>query len=240
MRILTFCLILVQVFLISCQGNNSTTKYSLKDSILKEHLFALDSLPYYDTTDINYKVLKAYQNNDTTFLKKLHSDIERGRGFAQQWRSMDSCVQQTKLESLNCDEAYRFIYSGPFCPMKQITTISKSGDSINLNFELYQLKWDAMECKKIDAFNKKITTKNWEEITRLMDRDDFLGLKRENNIHGLDGSTLIVIGYAKEGFNHIKAMKYNYVSRWSSSILRDAFELVTKLSANKQGCLTIK
>jgi len=240
MRTAIFSFILAQIFLISCNGTNTSAEYSIKDSVLKEHLSTLDSLPYYDTTDINYKVLKAYQNNDTIFFNALHSSIERDRDLKRYWKEIESCIQQPKLEDLNCDESYRFIYSGPFCSLKQITTITKTADTINLNFELYQLKWNSLSCKKIDSSDKKITTRDWEEITRLLDRDDFWGLKRDNNIHGVDGSTLIVIGYVKGGVRHIKGMKYQYVYRWSSSVLKDAFELVTKLSSNTQGCLQIR
>src|SRR5688572_15854378 len=128
--------------LISCNIKNENSKmYSLKDTVTREYLEIIDSTDYSDTTDINYKILKAYLKNDTFFFKKLHSDIEKERRYKEQWENNDTCIHQPSLQDLDADEAYRFVYTAAFCEYKLNVTISKRGDSANIHFIILQDVW---------------------------------------------------------------------------------------------------
>ncbi len=229
------------IFFTSCKNSgNKNLSYSIRDSVLQEHLAALDSLPYFDTTDINYKILKAYKSNDTFFFKNLHIDIEREKKFRHQWDLIDSCAKEQKLSDLNVDEAYRFIYQAAFCPYKVNVTITKKTDSASLHFLIYQYQWDTAKCRIINEFDKKLPIKNWTEITESLDKYDFWGLKRENGVHGLDGSSLTVIGYKKRDTLYRRETKTNFIYRWGGTTLGEPFHLVLKISGNKQGCFWIE
>ncbi|OQP50881.1 hypothetical protein A4H97_03385 [Niastella yeongjuensis] len=233
--------ILLIVLAFSCNTKpNITDNYSLKDTILEKHFKAIESSDDFDSTDLNYKVLKAYVNNDTLFFKNLESDIVDNERYNKQWQSMDSCIHQSKIQSMDVDEAYRFIYSAAFCPYKINVTVSKKADSSNLHFILYQYKWDTADCNIISEYDKKLTTKNWEDITESLSTSDFWGLKKDNGVHGVDGSSLTVTGYKNRDSVYNRPAKFHYVYRWSQNVLRDPFHLILKLSGNQKGCLWVK
>jgi hypothetical protein len=225
----------------SCKNTSTQAlPYSIKDTVLNEHLLALDSALYFDTTEINYKVLKAYQKNDTAFFKKLRLDIIKEKQFATERQLMDSCIHLQKLQDLKVDEAYRFIFTAAFCPYKLNVTVSKKADTANIHFIVYQYKWDTAVCRIISEYDKKLNSKDWETFSEAIDKSDFWGLKQQNGIHGLDGSTLITMGFIKAKNTFDTRPQYNYVYRWENTTLRDPFNLILKLSGNKQGCFWIE
>lgn len=211
-------------------------KYSLRDSVTKEHLQLIDSSIYVDTTDINYKVLKAYLANDTAFFSKLHLDIARKNELKERFKNNDSCIHQKLLQDLNADEAYRFVYTAAFCQYKLNVTISRSGDSSNIHFITLQDVWLNGECKIINEYDKKITLKDWEGFCQLMRSADFWGLKSINNTHVTDASTLITTGFER-GYGKFEGKpRFHYVYRYGVTTLADPFTFVLKLSGNKKGC----
>jgi hypothetical protein len=225
----------------SCtQKDNSDLKYSIRDTVLKQHLLELDSLPYYDTTEINYKVLKAYQNNDTTFFKNLSNQIKKQKEYKQYWSLMDTCIHQPALQDLGADEAYRFVFLPAFCSTPINITVTKKGDSANLHFLLYQNQHDTVSCKVVSEFDKKLTSKEWEEFNDKLSLADIWGLKRENGIHGLDGSTITFIGFEKGNPSFNRPDKICYVNRWEFSTLHDALTFILKISGNKKGCYWVQ
>ena len=241
MRHLTIAVIFFIALFDSCNnGADNSLKYSLRDSVTKKHLEWLDSSNHSDTADINYKVLKAYLKNDTFFFKTLYADIEKERKYKQHYEINDSCIHQATLQDLDADEAYRFVYTAAFCQYKLNVTMSKIGDSSNIHFIILQDVWLNSICKVINEYDKKITAKDWEDFSQLMNEADFWGLKSINGVQGLDGSTLITTGFTK-GYNTPEGKpKFNYVYRWGYSTLSDPFNFILKLSGNTQGCLVVK
>jgi hypothetical protein len=240
MRYLLTLTLFCSLTLTSCtQRDNSTSKYSIRDTVLKEHFLAIDSLPYYDTTEINYRVLKAYQSNDTTFFKNLSTQIKKASEYKRYWSSMDTCIHQQNLKDLGVDEAYRFEFLPAFCSTPINVTVTIKGDSANLHFLLYQNKHDTVSCKVISEYDKKMSSKEWEEFNDKLSLADIWGLKRENGIHGLDGSTITFIGYQKGNSSFNRPDKICYVNRWEFSTLHDAFTYLLKISGNKKGCYWI-
>lgn len=221
----------------SCRNTaKSNVPYSLKDTVLKEYIQTLDSLNHYDNTDINYKILKAYKDNDTSVFKYLQNYIDGERGSNHYWGFIDSCLHLSRLQDLNADEAYRFIYTVAFCPYEHNITISKKGDSANIHFITYQYGWDTHTFKVIDEFDKKITTKEWDDFSQAMADADFWGLKSDNGVDGVDGTTLTVTGFIKANPRFNSPSKFSYVDRWCNTTLLDPFGLILKLSKSKTGC----
>ncbi|MGC4104051.1 hypothetical protein [Ferruginibacter sp.] len=229
------------VIITSCtQKCNDQLKYSIRDTVLKQHLAELDSLPYYDTTDINYKVLKAYQNNDTTFFKNLIVQIKKQKEYSHYGSLMDDCIHQPELNDLGADEAYRFIFLSAFCIEPINVTVTKKGDSANLHFLLYQGQYDTIPCKIESEYDKKLTSAQWEEFSNKLFQADIWGLKRDNGMHGVDGSSITFIGYVKGNPSFNRPDKFCYVSRWEFSTLHDALTLLLKISGNKKGCYWVQ
>jgi len=207
--------------------------------VLKEYLLEIDSFPYYDTTEVNYKVLKAYQKNDTVLLKNLIKQIREVKKQESVWSVMDTCIHQLKLQDLHVDEAYRFIFHPPFCTTPISVTITKKGDSANLHFLLYQNGYDTVICRIISEYDKKLTTEEWEEFRSKLWSGDIWGLKRENDIHGVDGSNLTFIGYQSGKFWNTPD-KISYGKRWVYSSLNEALRFALMKSGNKKGCYWIQ
>lgn len=169
----TFLILLSLSVFISCNNQSTNNLNSIRDTVIKRHFQTVDSSERFDTSDLNYRVLKAYVSNDTMFLIKTLLDIERYKTDQKRFGLQDSCLHQRKLQDLKVDEAYRFIYNGAFCPYEQITTISRAGDNINLNFILWQYESDSTGCRKINEFDKRLSTENWNEVKEKIEDADF-------------------------------------------------------------------
>lgn len=237
-KLISAILLIVLVF--SCNTkSNKTDNYSLKDTILVKHFEDIESSDDFDSTELNYKALKAYVNNDTAFFKKLESDIADNERYKKQWEYMDSCIHQPKLQSLQVDEAYRFIYSAAFCPYKTHITVSRKGDSSNIHFILYQNQWDTVKCQIITEYDKTLSSKHWESLMNSLSIADFWGLKKDNGVRGLDGNSLTVTGYIKGDSMYNRPAQFNYVYRWvyERTSLKGPFNLILKFSENKDWCI---
>jgi len=236
MRLL-YCYI-VSLLLPSCSGTNSReAKSSFRDSVVKFYREESKVNRKLDTSEFNYKLLKAYTTSDSAALNGILKEINAEKQNRKWWGQLDSCIKLTSLDDMDIDEGYRFEYDGALCPLRQITTICKRNDTIKLKFELYQLKWDTAECRKLEEFDRVLTIKNWEDFLNKVERGDFWGLKSDNHRSGLDGSTYYITGF-KKAYNNLPS-KYHFVHRWEQTSLYDAFEYATMLAANKNGCLSI-
>jgi hypothetical protein len=228
------------VLLSSCTGTNTTEpKSSLRDSVVKFYKEELTVNDKFDTSEFSTKLLKAYTTNDSAALNRLLAELYNERGSHKWWGQMDSCIELISLKDMNIEEGYRIEYDGALCPLRQITTIYKRNDSIKLNFLLYQLKWDTAECRKLEEFDRVLTLNNWEEFVGKIDQGDFWGLKADNDLRGVDGSTWNFTGYKRGKTENIPS-KYHFVHRWGRTSLIDAFQLATLLAANRSGCFTLR
>ncbi len=228
-------LILLIISLFSCTEESSNAKTALKDSVLKTHLLEVDSLDFYDTTDINYKLIKAYYNNDTLSLKKIAESIYSNKRFKKQWEFSDSCVHLTKLKDSKADSIYRFIYSQAFSPYETNLTVSKTGDTARIHLVVYQTSRDTIPCEIIDEFDKILSIKEWNEFDASLSSADFWGLKDDNGIHGVDGSDLTIYAFIKGDNSNWHPRKTQKVTRWSPYNLpiNDCYELLFKFIADR-------
>ena len=199
----------------------------------------VDTLPYYDTSTNEFKLLKAYSSNDTNTLKKLVGQIEYMNTKLDWQINLDSCVKQQAFKDIRSEEKYRFTFSSAFCPYKTSTTIIKYKDSTVLNTIVYQYAWDTLPCKIIDQSTVRIDSLNWYKFQQSLEIADFWGLKPDNGNYGDDGSTLEVYGFKKGTNSEWNPDKSCFISRWSpeyNSIL-NSFVLLLKYSKTKKGCM---
>jgi hypothetical protein len=222
----------------SCQNNNhiELAQKELKDSLLQKFLSIVNTLPYYDTTGLDFKLLRACSVNDTNAIREIVKYFQF-QNTKQKWQiDLDSCSKLQIFKDIQADEKYRFEYHGSFCPYKTSTTVVKNNDSIVINTIVYQYAWDTTPCKIIERSSVVIDSLKWEKFVESIERADFWGLKYDNGKHGVDGSVLEVYGFKKG--NLYGPAKANVISRWSpGGSIVDCFILLLKYSKTKNGCL---
>ena len=199
----------------------------------------IDTLPYYDTSVIEFKLLRAYSLNDTNTLEKLVRYLENMNTKVDWQINMDSCVKQQALKDIKAEEKYRFNYGAAFCPYTTSATIIRYKDSTVLTTIVFQHAWDTLPCKIIDQSTIKIDSLSWDKFQESLEVADFWGLKPDNGKHGVDGSSLEVYGFKKGRNSEWNPDKASRIERWSpayNSIL-SSFILLLKFSKTKKGCI---
>lgn len=201
--------------LIAC--NDKTGRHSSvqdRDSIMTKYFHVIDSLPYTDTLDQNFKLLKAYHTGDTTFLKQTYNDVAGLLKYRNEMLESHICEEPAALNTLNYEEAYRFSYGAAFCNKSVNLTVGKSEDSIRLDLYLYEYNDEQTECKTIQHTTQLVDKKIWDTLIGGIEQADFWGLKEDNGRHGMDGSGLRVTGYERP----IKAFegRYKIIYRWAA------------------------
>jgi hypothetical protein len=224
---------------------------SFKDSLIGEFLTHIDSLDFYDTTNYNFKVLKAYYKNDTAFFRQMQKDIEYERKYSSENSYFDSCVTLKKLSDLNVDEVYRFRHSESFCSYSQFVTISRKGKSIFLHYlEIssspdgqvieYRDKDGAKRigpgCKVEKEFSKCLKDKDWEILMNNVANADYWLLK-ERQYHGCcDGSFWTIDGYTKR-LMYYTGQQIHSVYRWTpNNSFAELGRVFMKLAGEKTMC----
>jgi len=235
MRIIPLVLLLC-LFAASCKVKKTSGQANTPaiDSILQQHLERIESLPYYDTSNYDYQVLKAYYHQDLPFLKQLSAEIAFDRQKQSIQEYMDTCVHLPELTTIPVQEAYRFIYMQAFSPNKINITISKQADSVHLHFILFKPRWEKEPCSIIKEYDKKLTLAQWNEFTEAMEYADFWGMKKDNGIHGVDGSSLLVYGYKKANPQYEEPARSHSIYRWSSNTMAiySPLSVLLELSGN--------
>lgn len=230
-------IILLLTFILGCKDSpNKTNLTQDRDSIMSKYFLALDSLPYSDASDLKIKLLKAYHNNDTSYLKKQYSKIAELLESTKQIIKLHTCEEPAPINKLYFEEAYRFDYRAAFCNKAVKITIGKLKDAVILDFFLYQVYNGQTECKTISHTTKQVDNKVWEELMKGIVFSDFWGLEYDNGRYGLDGSSLRVIGY--ESPTTAFKGKYKMIYRWAAenTAIGQLFKRLLDLSGNKVDC----
>ena len=188
-----------------CCNHLGTSKSSLgfKDSILREYFAVIDSLELYDTTNYDFRTLKAFFNDDTSFFEEMAKDIKVSKEQNRFDDAIDSCVQLKKISELNADEVYRFSHSESFCFYSQRVTISRTGDSILLHYLEFSASPDGKVieyrdkqgfkrigpgCKVEKEFSKVLSKTDWDHLENKIRDADYWGMKQRSYEEVLDGS----------------------------------------------------
>ncbi|HRH50210.1 MAG TPA: hypothetical protein PLP23_15745 [Panacibacter sp.] len=215
------------VFILGC-GQSSSTKQGFRDTVVERYFALIDSSGMYDTSDISYKTLKAYVQNDTTLLRKTDSFI-REKHNRQNWELWKDDIPLPQLDSLNAEEAYRFIFSLQGAPAYEAITISKRDSAFKLHYLTYRHQPGSPTFDRVREFEKNISKEQWETLSNKIHEADFWNLKNDNGYRGWDGSDLTVIGYYKSG----DFKRSNYVHRWANTNLTNAFYFLYQGLLNK-------
>jgi hypothetical protein len=227
------------LFLLSCKGVVShEQKSTLRDSVFNLYKELSLNNGKIDTSEVSYRLLKAYALDDSATLHRINVELKNEKENRTWPKQLGDCIKLTNLTDMDIEEGYRFEYDGAMCSLRQITTIYKRKDTIKLKFELYQLRWDTAECRKLEEIDRVLTAQNWKDFLQEIEGGDFWGLKSDNHRVGLDGSTYYITGFRKA--TDRRPQQFHFVHRWEHTSLYNAFEYATLLAANKNGCLSIK
>lgn len=205
----------------------------MRDSFASDYFKRTDSLPYNDTSNISYKLFKAYYLNDTVFLKAYQKEIVDNKKWDSSWSLKDSCIHQPPLIALNVNETYRFIYSCAFCDQKLILTVADNGNSVILNSLLY-VTGEEQGCHIVSEQNIKLDSLQWATFLADIDYSDFWGLLPDNGFSENDGDKLDVLAYKKNSIE-IKTHKIHRRDLTRTTIYKPFLQLF-KYSCLKQVC----
>ncbi len=174
----------------------------------------VDSVPYFDTTDLNYRVLKAYYSNDSVDLKKIKEQTDYSLLTKKLFIPTDTCLRLTELKDLRADSAYRFIYDQAFSPYRTIITVGKYVDSARIHVLIFHASRDSIPCEIIDEFYQKLSYADWIKFDEIILYSDFWGSKEDNGYDGIDGTSLSAFGFIKGDGTYRRPGKSQYVYRW--------------------------
>jgi len=133
-----------------------------------------------------------------------------------------------KLNQLNVEVAFRFVFSIYGSPAYEAITITQNDIIHKLHYLYYYHDKDSSKFDIRKEFQKRISEKEWQEVASKLLYADFWGLKSEKDYRGADGNDLTVMGYQK-----LDNMERNhYVHRWTNTTLNDAFYYVYYLLLN--------
>lgn len=249
MRTLQFKIIffLVTVLLCSCNENSPQTKVtSTRDTLLSNFLKMVDTLPYYDTANLNFKLLRAYKENDTSDLEEIVGYINRTSTTPWMHAYLKPCAVNVEFDTLTADEAYKFSYESSFCQYYTIATITQRGNKIKASAKVYKNsdRMDSIPCSIAQEYETEIDSASWVKFQEAIFAVDFWGLKEDNEYHGNDGSSLDVQGYQKDykWSRNMQSMESRrcYVSRWSRSMdnLLRPFLMLLRFCKITKGCIS--
>ena len=226
---------------------------NFKDSMIREHFKNIDSLEFYDTTNYNYQVLKAYFSDDTSFFDKMGKEIKIAKEQSRFGDMIDTCIQLKKISELEADEVYRFSHSESFCFYNQSVTICRKGNSISVHYLEYSytddgrivefrdksgLKRVGPGCKIEREFNKELTLHDWNELEGKISDADYWGLREHNFSLGFDGASWRIDGYRKEP-RYMTNQRIHSVYRWSpQNSFAELGKIFMKLAREKGMCGT--
>jgi len=236
-----------------CCNHSGTSKSSLgfKDSILREYFASIDSLEFYDTTNNDFRTLKAYFNNDTSFFEEMAKDIKVTKEQSRFDDAIDSCVQLKKISELNVDEVYRFSHSESFCFYSQRVTISRTGDSILLHYLEFSASPDGKVieyrdkqgfkrigpgCKIEKEFSKLLKVKDWETLMNFVKTADYWLLKGRQYHGCCDGSFWTIDAFTKRPM-YYTGQQIHSVYRWTpNNSFAELGRMFMKLAGEKGMC----
>jgi len=228
MRLKRLLLFLLTAVLLGCNHGDKTQK-GFRDTVLANYFALVDSSGKFDTSDMNFKTLKAFYNNDTTYLKQLDTYIQQQKTERRNWDLWQSDIPLPKLNKLNVETAFRFVFSLYGAPAYEVLTITQKDTTRKLHYLYYYHDKDSSKFDKRREFEKRVSEKDWQEVASKLLYADFWGLKSEKDYRGADGNDLTVIGYQK--FDNIE--RSHYVHRWTNTTLNDAFYYIYYRLLNK-------
>jgi hypothetical protein len=202
----------------------------------------VDSLPYYDTSNQNFRLLKAYKEDDTSTLKLLTDYIDGTSSTPWMHDYLKPCAINVEFDTLTADEAYKFSYESSFCEYYTIANIVQRGSKIMAATTVYKnaSKLDSLPCTIVQQYETEIDSATWVKFQEQILIADFWGSTEDNEYHGNDGSSLDIQGYRKyfRGNRDVRPRRH-YVSRWSRSMdkLLQPLIMLLRFCKISKGCI---
>jgi hypothetical protein len=189
------------LFICCKQPQLNQNQLNFKDSVVKEYLASIDSMEFYDTFNRDFKILKAYAANDTSFFSTLKKEMQQSRQDAIFYGREDSCIKQERISDLQVDKAYRFKHWEAFCFFSQNITITLLSGKVSLHYIEYSSSPDGQSftivkpngdtlkinpyCTVVKEFNKTLPLKDWEELERKVRDADYWGMMTKGGGAGI-------------------------------------------------------
>ena len=229
--------VLLLLALFACGSNNNDShKISKRDSLVSKFLDITDSLPWTDTVDHQRKLLLAYRNDDTAYLRRTVEEVQDLMKFRDEFSRRPSCPETSGLDITTFEEAYKFEYGTAFCNQGITIIVGERNDSVLLLGYHNKFDYFTDSCLSYTYIEKPLTKAQWEIIQQHTLRADFWGLKPKNDRNGVDGSGLTVTGYQRP-VNAFQG-RYHKVYRWAAEkmALGELFKNVLDLTQIKSHC----
>ena len=232
------CLLMSMIMHFSCKPRFEPAMQE-RDVIMDKYFKAVDSTPYIDTLSDQYKILKAYYTSDLDYLNQFYNDAQQVLNVLKSLEDTLTRPYIPRLNELNFDEAYRFIYNAAFCDREANITVGRTGNGMMLEVYEYQSlnRWWGRELPKSDVhFTRVINKLEWDSLMQDMRYADFWGLTSQNGTIGYDGSNLRVIGYIRlaEGSKPNSKSIYRWVAE--KTAIGTAFQRAFRLSGMQNEC----
>jgi len=219
-----YVIVILFTFIACKNSQEKSLPFNNKDSVIRKHLNKLSQNGFYDTSELNYKIINAYANNDTSFFIALNKMIDSTDKDLGGTSPIDSCVHLKKLNGYDADGVYRVWHRQTFCDYGQVITIWKKNKQILLHYVEYGANDYGKEvtytdrngirsigpgCKIVDEFVKELKPEDWENLEDKIQQASFWELKQNYPSYTLDGSFWKIDAYVKSFFSDYNPRAYS-------------------------------
>ncbi|RYE38597.1 MAG: hypothetical protein EOP48_26830 [Sphingobacteriales bacterium] len=227
------------VFIWACTNRQAETEQKLTDSLLRQHLRAVNQIPSYDTNTTDYQLIKAALLRDTVRLKALAYSDYNALKREQYYRETDSCLQQKGLKTDSTVEAYRFSFTMHLCYYKTVITARRKTHGFDVDLVVFQYAVDTTPCKILESRKTEIDSLTWQLFRDKLIYADFWGSKEENLVDNNGSGLLTVNGYTSGEAEVYKRSLGNSITRniRGGETWMAALEVLLARIPPKEGCL---
>lgn len=219
-----YTIVIVFIFVACNNKQDKSMPFDNKDSVIKKHLNRVSKNEFYDTSDLNYRILVAYANNDSLFFDELNSLIDLSDKDSKELSPIDSCVHLKKLNQYDADQVYRLWHRQSFCDYGQMITIWKKNKQVSLHYIEYGANDYDKEvvyadksgirrigpgCKVVNECIKELKTADWDNLEKKAEQALFWELKQDYPSYILDGSFWRIDSYLRSSFIDNKPKAYS-------------------------------
>ncbi|RYZ78023.1 MAG: hypothetical protein EOP04_30440 [Proteobacteria bacterium] len=207
-----------------------------RDSLVSNYFKLIDSLNALDSLEPQTRMLLAYTENDTNYMKAVINDLQVSYSESRAHFQTNRRLEPAGVTTYGFEEAYRFQYSAAFCDQSVDITIGKKGDSVLLYGYRYTWIFGTDSCISVDSTKAFLSYDQSQNLSKSLTRTDLWGLKASAGNVGFDGSNLFVTAYEKAV--NARRSRYTKIHRWSpqKTALGECFKLALELSKFQIAC----
>jgi len=191
----------------------------------------------YDTTSLEYTILKNLYLNDSTKLELIKNNLSDE--IKDNYTNSNLIKFQNLIKETKADTIFLFLIDESMLDrgFKDYISINKYQDSIQLNYVTYLPKSNSSSEIIIDNYIKNVNMNDWNEFKRKIFESDFWALKEDNGYYGCDGSTITIYAKVKFGNKHIGyEEKTHKIVRWNpyKYTIYNSYDLLLKLLGDRK------